>query len=129
MALKSMSIDKLRDLHRQVEAAIHTQLIERRRELESELSKLARYDNGRGQGKMGGGGARGALIQHSMGYNRWSEACAKAPPKFTPSRFSLGFFVRNDFNRHSAAIEAHGAANNGAHHSSYSLASIRFAHR
>ena len=39
MALKSMSIEKLRDLKSKVEAAIHTHLVGRRRELESELSK------------------------------------------------------------------------------------------
>jgi DNA-binding protein H-NS len=59
--LKSMSVEKLRDLKSKVEAAIHSQLIERRRELESELSKLARYDGGRGRGKMGRGGAGGSV--------------------------------------------------------------------
>ena len=40
MALKSMSIEKLRDLHSEVQAAIHSKVTERRHELESELSKL-----------------------------------------------------------------------------------------
>ncbi len=40
MALKSMSIEKLRDLKDKVEAAIHANIVGRRRELESELSKL-----------------------------------------------------------------------------------------
>jgi DNA-binding protein H-NS len=61
MALKSMSIEKLRDLHSKVEAAIHSKVTERRDELESELSKLARYDGARGGGKVGRGGARGTV--------------------------------------------------------------------
>ena len=62
MALKSMSIEKLRDLHSKVEAAIHSKITERTRELESELSKLARYDGARGGGgKTGRGGARGSV--------------------------------------------------------------------
>jgi DNA-binding protein H-NS len=56
MALKSMSIEKLRDLKNKVEAAIHTNLVGRRRELESELSKLIRFEGGRGSGKIGRGG-------------------------------------------------------------------------
>ena len=61
MALKTMSIEKLRDLHSKVEAAIHSKVTQRRHELESELSKLARHDGGRGGGKVGRGGARGSV--------------------------------------------------------------------
>ena len=61
MALKSMSIEKLRDLKNKVEAAIHTNLVERRRKLESELSKLMRFESGRGSGKVGRGGPRGSV--------------------------------------------------------------------
>jgi DNA-binding protein H-NS len=61
VALKSMSIEKLRDLKDKVEAAIHSHLIGRRRELESELSKLSRFEGGRGSGKVGRGGARGPV--------------------------------------------------------------------
>ena len=56
MALKSMSIEKLRDLKNKVEAAIHTNLVGRRRELETELSKLGRFEGGRRGGKVGRGG-------------------------------------------------------------------------
>jgi DNA-binding protein H-NS len=56
-----MSIEKLRDLKDKVEAAIHTHTIERRRELESELSKLMRFEGGRGSGKVGRGSARGSV--------------------------------------------------------------------
>jgi DNA-binding protein H-NS len=61
MALKSMSIEKLRDLHSEVQAAIYSKVTERRHELESELSKLSRFDGARGGGKVGRGGARGSV--------------------------------------------------------------------
>jgi DNA-binding protein H-NS len=48
MALKTMPIAKLQQLKSQVEAAISARVTERRRELESELSKLAGFD-GRGK--------------------------------------------------------------------------------
>jgi DNA-binding protein H-NS len=57
MALKTMPIAKLQDLKSKIEAAINAQVSERRRELETELAKLAQF-GGRG-GKRGG--ARGAV--------------------------------------------------------------------
>jgi DNA-binding protein H-NS len=60
MALKTMSVEKLRDLHSKVAAAIASKVTERRRELQSELSKLARVGDGRG-GKSGRGGLRGSV--------------------------------------------------------------------
>jgi DNA-binding protein H-NS len=58
VALKTMSIDKLRDLKNQVEATISAKISERRRELETELSKLAGF-GGRGRAtKFGKGGMR-----------------------------------------------------------------------
>jgi hypothetical protein len=48
MSLKTMTVSKLKDLKRQVEAAIHAKVTERRQEIESELSKLSRLDSGRG---------------------------------------------------------------------------------
>jgi hypothetical protein len=48
MSLKTMTVSKLKDLKRQVEAAIHAKVTERRQEIESELSKLSRLDGGRG---------------------------------------------------------------------------------
>jgi DNA-binding protein H-NS len=57
MALKTMSIDKLVKLKDQVEAALASKVIEQRRALESELSKLGRYQGGR----TGRGGSRGAV--------------------------------------------------------------------
>jgi DNA-binding protein H-NS len=61
MALKTMSIAKLRDLKGKVETAISTKLAERRRELESELARLMRVQDGRRAGKAGRGGLRGSV--------------------------------------------------------------------
>jgi DNA-binding protein H-NS len=62
MALKSMTVAKLRDLKSQVEAAITAKISERRHELESELSKLDGYSGGARRGRPAGrGGPRGAV--------------------------------------------------------------------
>lgn len=61
MALKAMSIERLRDLKGQVEAAINAKITERRHELKSELSQLARFDGRRAVIKSGRGGPRGAV--------------------------------------------------------------------
>ena len=63
MALKTMSIDKLMKLKEQVEDALAAKVSEQRRELESELSKLGRFEGGKGRGKtaFGRGGARGSV--------------------------------------------------------------------
>ena len=63
MDLKTMSVAKLQDLKSQVEAAISTKVSERRHELESELSKLGRFQDGAGRGKsaLGRAGARGPV--------------------------------------------------------------------
>ena len=58
MALKTMPIAKLQDLKTQIEAAITAKVSERRRELETELAKLAQFG---GRGGKGRGGARGAV--------------------------------------------------------------------
>jgi len=47
MALKSMSIEKLVALKDQVEAALSSKVFEQRRSLESELSKLGRFQGGK----------------------------------------------------------------------------------
>ena len=63
MALKSMSIEKLVALKGQVEAMLSSKVLEQRRALESELSKLGRFQGGNGRAKsvFGRGGARGAV--------------------------------------------------------------------
>ena len=60
MALKTMSIDKLRDMKSKIDAAISSKVTERRRELETELSKLARFGGGKAI-KFGRGGPKGPV--------------------------------------------------------------------
>jgi DNA-binding protein H-NS len=61
MALKTMTIPELQDLKSQVEAAISAKVSERRRELESELSKLAGF-GGHGKAvKIAKGGRMGPV--------------------------------------------------------------------
>src|SRR4051794_38647582 len=62
MALKSMSAEKLVALKDQVEAMLSSKVLEQRRALESELSKLERFQGGTGRRKsVGRGGARGVV--------------------------------------------------------------------
>ena len=62
MALKSMSVEKLVALKGQVEAMLSSKVLEQRRALESELSKLDRFQGGTGRAKsVGRGGARGVV--------------------------------------------------------------------
>src|ERR1700729_3920140 len=62
MALKTMTVAKLQDLKRQVEAAISAKVSERRQELESELLKLDRHSGGARRGRPAGrGGPKGAV--------------------------------------------------------------------
>jgi DNA-binding protein H-NS len=62
MQLKSMSLDKLVALKNQVEAALSAKVIEQRRTLESELSKLTRFGGGAARSKLAfGRGARGTV--------------------------------------------------------------------
>jgi len=61
MALKSMSLEKLVALKDQVEAMLSSKVLEQRRALESELSKLGRFQGKAGRTTSGRGGARGAV--------------------------------------------------------------------
>jgi DNA-binding protein H-NS len=62
MALKTMPIAKLQDLKSKIDAAINAKVSERRRELETDLAKLARFDGRRGMAtRSGRGAARGAV--------------------------------------------------------------------
>jgi hypothetical protein len=60
MSLKTMTVSKLKDLKRQVEAAIHAKVAKRRHEIESELSKLSLLDGG-GRAKVVRAAARGMV--------------------------------------------------------------------
>jgi DNA-binding protein H-NS len=53
MNLKSMPVAKLMDLKGRVEAALRTKVVEQRRKLESELTKLTRVGPGFGRGHAG----------------------------------------------------------------------------
>jgi DNA-binding protein H-NS len=62
MNLKSMSIDRLMGLRQKVDAALDSKVVEQRRTLESELSKLTRFQGGAARLKLSGRGAlRGAV--------------------------------------------------------------------
>ena len=63
MNLKSMSIDRLVGLRDQVNAELSAKVIDQRRSLESELSKLTRFQGGpaRAKSAFGRGGARGSV--------------------------------------------------------------------
>jgi hypothetical protein len=60
LSLRTMSESKLKVLKRQVEAAIQEKVTERRREIESELSKLSLLDGGE-RGKVLRGAVRGSV--------------------------------------------------------------------
>ena len=61
MALKSMSITKLRDLREKVDAAIAEKVNARRAELETELSRLQHVDGRGGAKATRRGGPRGRV--------------------------------------------------------------------
>jgi DNA-binding protein H-NS len=56
MQLKSMSLDKLVALRNQVEAVLSAKVVQERRTLESELSKLSRFTGGSTRLKISGRG-------------------------------------------------------------------------
>ena len=61
MTLKSMSIDKLSELRKQVDAAIDAKVIEERRAVQDQLGKLERLAAGGMRSKGAQGGPRGAV--------------------------------------------------------------------
>jgi len=62
MNLKSMSLDRLIGLRQKVDAALNSKVVDQRRTLESELSKLTRFQRGAGGSKLAfGRGARGPV--------------------------------------------------------------------
>jgi hypothetical protein len=65
MALKTMPIAKLQDLKSKIEAAINAKVSERRRQLETELSKLARFGGGGKVIKFGRGGQKGPVAPNT----------------------------------------------------------------
>ena len=62
MNLKSMSIDRLIGFRQRVDAALNSKVVDQRRTLESELSKLTRFQGGAARFKSAfGPGARGKV--------------------------------------------------------------------
>jgi DNA-binding protein H-NS len=61
MALKSMSVEKLRDLRGKVDAAISEKIAARRGELEAQLSELSRHDPTGTRGKARGRRPMGSI--------------------------------------------------------------------
>src|SRR6202049_3722936 len=61
MNLKTMSVDRLIGLRNRVAAALSVKVIEQRRTLESELTKLARFQGGARTKTVFGRGARGSV--------------------------------------------------------------------
>src|ERR1700745_3744305 len=76
MALKSMSVEKLKDLSSKVEAAIRQKVIARRHELETELSRLDRVSGGGGRASSGGRGVRGPVAAKYRNPENPAETCA-----------------------------------------------------
>ena len=62
MNLKSMSLDRLAKLQGQVEAALVARVADQRRALESELSKISRFQVGGARTKSGRGGLKGSSV-------------------------------------------------------------------
>jgi DNA-binding protein H-NS len=61
MNLKSMSLDRLVGLRDRVDAALNSKVIDQRRTLESELSKLTGFQGGAGRSKSFGPSAKGKV--------------------------------------------------------------------
>jgi DNA-binding protein H-NS len=62
MNLKSMSLDRLVKLQGQVNSALSTKVADQRRALESELSKISRFQVGGARAKAGLGGLKGSSV-------------------------------------------------------------------
>jgi DNA-binding protein H-NS len=62
MNLKSMSLDRLANLRDQVNSALVAKVADQRRGLESELSKISRFQVGGAKAKAGRGGLKGSSI-------------------------------------------------------------------
>jgi DNA-binding protein H-NS len=62
MNLKSMSLDRLADLRGQVEAALVAKVADQRRALESELSKISRFQVSGERTRSGRGGLKGSSV-------------------------------------------------------------------
>jgi hypothetical protein len=62
MNLKSMSIDRLVGLRERVDAALSSKVVDQRRTLESELSKLTRFQGGAARTKFAARGGKELVL-------------------------------------------------------------------
>jgi capsid protein len=83
MSLSAMTVSRLKDLRRQVEAAIHAKVAERRGEIETELLRLSRLD-GRGDAKVVRARAKG-MVAVKVG-TRPDEPLVAGPKASTPKQ-------------------------------------------
>jgi hypothetical protein len=84
MSLNAMTVSKLKDLKRQVEAAIHAKVAERRHEIETELLRLSQFDGHRGA-KVVRAGAKGMLAV-KVGKKLDEPLMANSPKASTPKQ-------------------------------------------
>jgi hypothetical protein len=84
MSLNAMTVSKLKDLKRQVEAAIHAKVAERRHEIETELLRLSRFDGRRGA-KVVGAGAK-EMVAVKVGKKLDEPLMANSPKASTPKQ-------------------------------------------
>jgi hypothetical protein len=82
MSLSAMTVSKLKDLKRQVEAAIHAKVAERRHEIETELLRLSRFDGRRGA-QVVRAGAKG-MVAVKVGMKLDEPLVANSPKASTP---------------------------------------------
>jgi hypothetical protein len=83
MSLKAMTVSKLNALKKEVEAAIHAKVTQRRHEIESELSRLARFDGGRA--KVVRAQAKG-MVARKVGKKLGESLIANSPVASTPKK-------------------------------------------
>jgi DNA-binding protein H-NS len=76
MKLKSMTIDALVELKSRIDAVLASKVSGERRELESELARLTRYDTSAGRAKLGGRGVRGKVAPKYRNLKNPSETWA-----------------------------------------------------
>ena len=64
MNLKSMSVDRLMDLRNRVASALSAKVVEQRQTLESELTKLTRFQGGARSVRQGNCSIAVAMVRH-----------------------------------------------------------------
>jgi hypothetical protein len=90
MNFNTMSVSKLKDLKRRVEAAIHAKAAERRQEIEFELSELSQLDGGRAKAVRASAQATGVVkirkVKRSITAVRLEASTPRKPRKTRKAR-------------------------------------------